>query len=77
MAHQVHCPQLSENPDVSGVIATWFAQDQQTVQPGQVIAEIAIDKVTLDIEAPVAGIIRLLVAEEAEVTSGQLIAEID
>jgi pyruvate/2-oxoglutarate dehydrogenase complex dihydrolipoamide acyltransferase (E2) component len=76
MAHQVHCPELSDDPDVSGVIATWFAQDQQTVQPGQVIAEIAVDKVTMDIEAPLAGVIHLLVAEESEVTSGQLIAEI-
>jgi pyruvate/2-oxoglutarate dehydrogenase complex dihydrolipoamide acyltransferase (E2) component len=74
--HPVHCPDLSENPEVTGVIATWFAQDQQTVQQGQVIAEIAVDKVTMDIEAPAAGVIHLLVAEEAEVNSGQLIAEI-
>jgi pyruvate/2-oxoglutarate dehydrogenase complex dihydrolipoamide acyltransferase (E2) component len=72
----VHCPDLSDDPGVSGVIATWFAQDQQSVQQGQVIAEVAVDKVTMDIEAPVAGVIHLLVAEESEVTSGQLIAEI-
>ena len=76
MAHQVHCPDLSKDAEVSGVIATWFAQDKQTVQQGQVIAEIAVDKVTMDVEAPATGVIHLLVAEESEVTSGQLIAEI-
>lgn len=77
MAHEVPCPQLSDDPEVKGVIATWFAQDQQTVREGQVIAEIAVDKVTMDVNAPVAGVITLNVAEEAEVSSGQIIATID
>ena len=76
MVAQIHCPMLSEDPSVTGVISTWFAQDQQRVTEGQVIAEIAIDKVTMDIPAPISGVIHILVPEEAVITSKQLIAEI-
>ena len=77
MSTAINCPQLSEDPSVQGVIATWFAQQGQTVKVGQVLAEIAVDKVTMDLEAPVAGVITLHVDEEAVVNSGQLIATIE
>ena len=77
MSTAVYCPELSVNPEVKGVISTWFAVEGQTVKQGQLIAEIAIDKVTMDIESPAEGTIRLLADEESVVTSGQLIAEIN
>lgn len=76
MSTEINCPNLSEDPSVSGVVATWFAQEGQAVKQGQVIAEIAVDKVTMDIEAPVDGVITLLVAENDVVQSGQHIATI-
>lgn len=76
MTQQINCPKLSEDPAVTGVIATWFAQDGQLVKTGQVLAEIAVDKVTMDVISPVDGQIKLLAAEESVVSSGQLIAEI-
>jgi pyruvate/2-oxoglutarate dehydrogenase complex dihydrolipoamide acyltransferase (E2) component len=77
MSADINCPELSEDASVQGVIATWFAQQGQTVKVGQVLAEIAIDKVTIDIEAPVDGVITLHVEEGAGVNSGQLIATIE
>jgi len=73
---EIKCPKLSEDPAVSGVVATWFAQEGQTVKQGQVIAEIAVDKVTMDVEAPVDGVITLHVAENDVVGSDQHIATI-
>lgn len=77
MSELVNCPELSTDPSVTGVIATWFSKTGETVKEGQILAEIAVDKVVLDIPSPAAGVITLEVAEEAEVTAGQLIARID
>jgi len=42
-----------------------------------VIAEVMVDKVSLDVEAPVDGVITCLIEEEGTVTQGQDIARID
>lgn len=70
-------PAISKDPDASGVLATWFVASGETVKPGQVIAEVMVDKVSMDVEAPVGGVVTALVAEEAEVRQGDDIARID
>ena len=70
-------PSLSkENPDTEGILATWFVSDGAAVAADQLIAEVQVDKVSADVVAPVAGVIHLLVAEEAVVTQGAPIARI-
>ena len=70
-------PQLSQDrPDASGVLATWYAADGETVTEGQLVAEVQLDKVDAEVTAPASGIIRLNVAEGEEVEQGAVIAEI-
>lgn len=71
-------PALSQdNPDATGVLATWYVADGQQVQPETLLAEVQMDKVDAEVVAPEAGTIRLLVAEDAEVAQGTVIARIE
>ncbi len=75
---EVMFPALSkERPAALGVLATWFVRDGETVAADQLLAEVQVDKVSVEVPAPAAGIIHLLVDEEAEVPQGTPIARID
>lgn len=75
---EVRFPQMSkDDPDAEGVVGTWFVRDGQQVKAGQVIAEVQVEKVSQDVEAPVDGVVHLAVAEEAAVRQGELIATIE
>jgi pyruvate/2-oxoglutarate dehydrogenase complex dihydrolipoamide acyltransferase (E2) component len=78
VAVEIRFPTMSEDdPAAEGVVATWYARDGETVAAGQVVAEVMVDKVSNDVEAPVAGVIRVLVAEEQAVRQGDVIATIE
>ncbi|MGA0222340.1 MAG: biotin/lipoyl-containing protein, partial [Candidatus Nanopelagicales bacterium] len=64
-------------PNAEGVVATWCVQNGETVKAGQVIAEVMVDKVSVDVEAPVDGVVTCLVGEEETAKQGQEIARID
>ena len=75
---EVMFPALSkESPTALGILATWFVRDGERVAAGQLLAEVQVDKVTVEVPAPAAGAIHLLVDEEAEVPQGTPIARID
>jgi pyruvate/2-oxoglutarate dehydrogenase complex dihydrolipoamide acyltransferase (E2) component len=74
---EVCFPMMSEKePDAEGVVGTWFVNDGETVVAGQVIAEAQVEKVSQDVEAPVAGVLHQLVAEGVGVRQGTPIATI-
>jgi pyruvate/2-oxoglutarate dehydrogenase complex dihydrolipoamide acyltransferase (E2) component len=66
-----------EEPDAEGVVGTWFVNHGETVVAGQVIAEVQVDKVSQDVEAPIAGVMYQLIAEGVEVRQGEPLARID
>ena len=71
-------PSLSEEtPDADGVLATWFVSEGASVAPDQLLAEVQVDKVSAEVNAPVGGVVHLLVKEEAAVRQGTPIARID
>ena len=71
-------PALSkEDPAARGVLSTWFVRDGERVEADQTLAEVQVDKVSVEVPAPAAGVVRLLVAEGAEVGQGDPIAAID
>ena len=75
---EVLFPALSkERPDSEGVVSTWFVRDGERVQADQLLAEVQVDKVAAEVPAPRAGVVQLLVAEEAVVTQGTAIARIE
>ncbi|MDW3180042.1 MAG: lipoyl domain-containing protein [Acidimicrobiia bacterium] len=78
MITQVPFPAMSEeDPTGEGVVGTWFVNHGEPVTIGQVIAEVQFEKVSQDVEAPVAGIMYQLVAESVGIAQGQPIARID
>jgi pyruvate/2-oxoglutarate dehydrogenase complex dihydrolipoamide acyltransferase (E2) component len=75
---EVPFPVMSQSdPTATGVLATWYVRDGETVGEGQLIAEVQMDKVDLDVNAPAAGTIRLSAGEGDEVEQGTVIAVID
>ena len=78
MSSLVLFPALSkEAPDAEGVLATWFVSEGSAVAPDQLLAEVQVDKVAAEVPAPAAGVVHLLVDEEAVVRQGEPIARID
>ena len=75
---EVTFPALSkDSPTAEGVVSTWFVSDGEAVQVNQLLAEVQVDKVAAEVPAPRAGVVHLLVGEEATVTQGAPIARID
>ena len=71
-------PGLStDNPDSEGVVSTWFVAEGESVAADQLLAEVQVDKVAAEVLAPAAGVVHLLVEEEAVVRQGEPIARID
>lgn len=77
MSHSITFPEMSNDPEAEGVVATWFVQSGESVKTGQVIAEVMVDKVSVDVEAPIDGVVTCLVEEEGVAKQGQEIARID
>lgn len=77
MPQVITFPMISNEPDAQGVLATWFVADGDVVKEGQLIAEVMVDKVSMDVIAPQDGTVSLLVEEEAAVPQGQEIARIE
>ncbi len=78
MSTEVRFPVVFEDePDAEGVIGTWFVEDGETVAVGQVIAEVQVEKISQDVEAPAAGVVHLSVAEPVGVSQRAVIARIE
>ena len=74
----VPSPQMSrDNPQAEGVVVTWFVSDGEAVKADQLLAEVQVDKVTAEVVAPHAGVVRVLVPEEATVVQGTPIASVE
>jgi pyruvate/2-oxoglutarate dehydrogenase complex dihydrolipoamide acyltransferase (E2) component len=69
-------PPVSKD-DAEGVLATWFVGDGEPVSEGDLIAEVAVDKVDMEITAPASGVIHLLAKEGDVRKQGTVIARIE
>jgi pyruvate/2-oxoglutarate dehydrogenase complex dihydrolipoamide acyltransferase (E2) component len=59
-----------------GVIVAWLVRSGERVQHGAVLAELMYEKTSVEIVAPAAGCVTILVAAEAPVRAGSVIASI-
>ncbi|MEL7834041.1 pyruvate dehydrogenase complex dihydrolipoamide acetyltransferase [Fodinibius sp. Rm-B-1B1-1] len=76
MAVKVEMPKLSDTME-EGVIAAWNVEEGDSVESGDVIAEVETDKATMEVEVFDAGtILKILVEEGDAVPLGGLIAVI-
>ena len=58
-------------------MATWFVADGESVKAGQLIAEVQVDKVSAEVQAPAAGVIRIIAGAQATVKQEAVIAVIE
>lgn len=78
MTTEVRFPMMSDDePDAEGVVGTWFVNHGEAVVAGQVIAEVQLEKVSQDIEAPAAGVLHQIVAEGVGARQGDVLATIE
>jgi pyruvate dehydrogenase E2 component (dihydrolipoamide acetyltransferase) len=68
-------PQLSISME-EGKVVRWLVGDGDAVREGQPVVEVETDKATMEVEAPAAGTIRLVIAEGAVVAVEATLAEI-
>jgi pyruvate/2-oxoglutarate dehydrogenase complex dihydrolipoamide acyltransferase (E2) component len=59
------------------VVSNWFVREGTTVTEGDTIAEIQIEKVSIDVPAPTTGeITEILIEEQGEFQRGDVLARI-
>ena len=76
MAVELKLEPISEEMEY-GTIARWLKSEGDSVAPGEVIVEIEAEKVTQEVEAPVAGVLESILAVEGdEIRVGATIAVI-
>ncbi len=77
MSTSVRMPNLGAEA-TEGRVSSWLKSAGDTVTEGEAIAEIETDKATLDLEAPVSGVLReILVPAGADAPVGTVLATID
>jgi pyruvate/2-oxoglutarate dehydrogenase complex dihydrolipoamide acyltransferase (E2) component len=61
-----------------GYVANWFVREGATVDEGDTLCEIQIEKVSIDVTAPVAGqLAEIVLGEDAEFERGATLAYIE
>ncbi|QRN86174.1 2-oxo acid dehydrogenase subunit E2 [Clostridia bacterium] len=74
MATVITMPRYGANME-EGTVASWMVEEGDTVEEGDIIGEIAIEKLSNDLESPVTGTVLKLVAKEEETLAcGETIA---
>ncbi|WIV68135.1 lipoyl domain-containing protein [Natrialbaceae archaeon AArc-T1-2] len=70
-------PEDADDVD-EGMVATWFAREGGGVDEGETICEIQVEKVSVDVPAPVSGTLEeILVGENEEFDRGDALGRID
>ncbi|MBB2890469.1 biotin/lipoyl-containing protein [Flexivirga oryzae] len=70
-------PQISQkDPEAQGTLATWFADDGSAVTEGDLLAEVAVDKVDMEVLAPCSGTLTHAAEEGAVLVQGAVIGSV-
>lgn len=75
MATSIGIPKLGVAM-TEGTVVEWLAADGDAVAAGQVLYRLETDKVENDIEAPVAGTLRIVIPEGGPYPVGTVVGEI-
>jgi pyruvate/2-oxoglutarate dehydrogenase complex dihydrolipoamide acyltransferase (E2) component len=61
-----------------GVVTNWFVREGTSVEAADPLCEIQVDKVSVDVQAPVDGtLVEIVRGEDAEFTAGDTLAWIE
>ena len=76
MSQDIPMPKL----DTAGseiTVAAWLKQPGDAIRAGEVIAEVLTDKVNIEIESPVTGVLEVILAKEGDtVVEGEPLARV-
>ncbi|MGV6813801.1 MAG: 2-oxoglutarate dehydrogenase complex dihydrolipoyllysine-residue succinyltransferase [Phycisphaerales bacterium] len=76
MSTKIVIPNVGESV-TSGVIAAWTVEDGAYVERDETVLELETDKVTMEVPAPVSGVVKHAAEEGDEVDVGASVGEID
>jgi pyruvate/2-oxoglutarate dehydrogenase complex dihydrolipoamide acyltransferase (E2) component len=76
LATELRIPKAGQAME-EGTIAKWLVADGDSVEQGQPVYRLETDKVEMDIEAPVSGVIRITAPEGSTHGVGTPVAEIE
>ncbi|MEO6848952.1 MAG: biotin/lipoyl-containing protein, partial [Chthoniobacterales bacterium] len=76
MSIEVKVPSVGESI-TSGVLSIWHKKDGESVSPGDVLYTLETDKVSTEVQANDAGVLKVAVQEGDEVKVGQIIATLE
>lgn len=78
MAVPLIIPQdLWDEDDATGSTMIWLVDDGAQVSKGELIAEVLVEKLTMELEAPAAGTLRIQVEPESVVNKGDTVGIIE
>ncbi|QLD90428.1 biotin attachment protein [Natronomonas salina] len=70
-------PWPEDADEEEGFVANWFVREGATVEAGDVLCEIQVEKVSVDVLAPVDGeLVEVVLGEDAEFRRGETLAYI-
>jgi pyruvate/2-oxoglutarate dehydrogenase complex dihydrolipoamide acyltransferase (E2) component len=68
----------ADHSDEEGVVSNWFVRPGAAVDPGDVVCEVQVEKVAVEVTAPVGGVVAdRLVAERDPITGETPLLTID
>lgn len=76
MSVEVKVPAVGESI-TSGILSVWHKKDGETVASGELLFTLETDKVSTEINAPEAGVLKTTAAEGDEVKIGEVVATIE
>ena len=76
MPTPITMPEAGESV-VSGVLSSWLKDEGAHVERDETVAEVETDKITVELLAPAAGVLKRTVDEGDEIEIGQSVGEID
>ncbi len=62
--------------DAEAVITSWLVSDGAEVAAGDLVAEVMSEKAQFEIEAPAAGVLKILEEEDAVIAKGAVIGQV-
>ena len=77
MSTEVRVPDNLWEEDSEAVITSWFASDGGAVSEGEMIAELMVEKIQYELQAPSSGNLKIIKDVDDVVNKGDLVASID
>ncbi|WP_312722937.1 lipoyl domain-containing protein [Stutzerimonas kunmingensis] len=63
--------------DAEAVITSWLVGDGAEVAAGDLVAEVMSEKAQFEIEAPAAGVLKIIEEEDAVIAKGAVIGQVE